>query len=422
MKSFSFKKLFENDRVIVVLSILAACFCWLLVVTTNNTKTNQTIRGVPVDLEIQSTAVSAMGLNVIEGGDTKVDVTVYGDRSVIGQLKPEDLHITARMSDVVGQGTYDLEVRPVTTDSDFEYVQFSPGTIRIKFDQLVTRKFKIEQIINGISVSPGYILDQQQQYANPAEVEITGPKVELDKIDKCVVVAELEEPLEKSYVTDLPIQLWDANGNTINSDDKHLTINHSESQLVIPVLKYKEMPLVVEYLNVPSGFPLEELSPTLSDEIVELAGPAGIIDALSEIRLGYIDMKYLDLDRASYTFDLEMPSTQFVNLDNINSVTVTFDLEDFSESYFNITDIKMVNIPNNFDIKLVSTYIYNVKFVGDPEVLRNLSAGDIVAEIDFSQRTVTTGQYKVPVNVSVPSKGLVWAVGDQSAVIQVTEK
>ena len=55
-------------------------------------------------------------------------------------------------------------------------------------------------------------------------------------------------------------------------------------------------------------------------------------------------------------------------------------------------------------------YLNNVKIVGPSEVVSELTAGDIVAEVDVSDREVVTGQIKVPVQVYVPNKGTVWAV------------
>ncbi len=55
-------------------------------------------------------------------------------------------------------------------------------------------------------------------------------------------------------------------------------------------------------------------------------------------------------------------------------------------------------------------------------MLDNITADDIIAVIDLSDRDIITGEYKVPVKVSVPNKGLVWAYGDYTAVIKVTPK
>ena len=55
-------------------------------------------------------------------------------------------------------------------------------------------------------------------------------------------------------------------------------------------------------------------------------------------------------------------------------------------------------------------------------MVSELTAGDIVAEVDVSDREVVTGQIKVPVQVYVPNKGTVWAVGNYSTLVTISEK
>ena len=39
--------------------------------------------------------------------------------------------------------------------------------------------------------------------------------------------------------------------------------------------------------------------------------------------------------------------------------------------------------------------------------------------IDLSDRDVQVGQYEVPVNISAPTQGKVWALGAHTAVINI---
>ena len=44
----------------------------------------------------------------------------------------------------------------------------------------------------------------------------------------------------------------------------------------------------------------------------------------------------------------------------------------------------------------------------------------VVAEVDLSGSEIVAGQFKVPVNIVIPGKGLVWAKGDYAVVVVVT--
>ncbi len=54
--------------------------------------------------------------------------------------------------------------------------------------------------------------------------------------------------------------------------------------------------------------------------------------------------------------------------------------------------------------------------------METLTAKDIVAEIDFSERELSTGSSSLPVSISVPGRKLAWAVGEYAAVVTIDEK
>ncbi|MBP0979251.1 MAG: hypothetical protein J6C55_01215, partial [Oscillospiraceae bacterium] len=64
----------------------------------------------------------------------------------------------------------------------------------------------------------------------------------------------------------------------------------------------------------------------------------------------------------------------------------------------------------------------NIKLIGQEDIISNLISGDIVAEIEINESEISVGQLTVPVKISIPNKGVVWAVGDYSSVITITSK
>ena len=203
-------------------------------------------------------------------------------------------------------------------------------------------------------------------------------------------------------------------------ESKYINLDTSTAEVTIPVLKKKEVPVKVEFLNVPPEFPSDELQYTYSQETIEIAGPEEDIDNLSEIHLGYIDMKELG-ESGAYPFDVELPSG-FINVENIETVVVEFEDHNLTTKNFIIRNITVINEPVNYDITVATRSISGVKMVGRKSVLGSMSAQDIVAEIDVSDREITSGQIKVPVRIYAPTKGLVWASGSYEAIITIKEK
>lgn len=82
------------------------------------------------------------------------------------------------------------------------------------------------------------------------------------------------------------------------------------------------MPVTLSFINVPEGFPVNQLDFTISNETIEVAGPESNIDQYREISLGQIDIRTLDLN-STYSFSVELPAG-YVNTQNIQSVLVQF--------------------------------------------------------------------------------------------------
>ncbi len=142
---------------------------------------------------------------------------------------------------------------------------------------------------------------------------------------------------------------------------------------------------------------------------------------MSKISVRYVDLKLVD-PNSVFVFDIELPEG-FVNIDNITSVKVDFAIADYEVRKFNVKTINIVNEPTNYEVKLATKGINNVQIVGPVEVLDQITADDIIAEVDVSNRDLGTGsQHNVPVRIVIPSRGVVWAIGDYSVVITVREK
>ena len=139
--------------------------------------------------------------------------------------------------------------------------------------------------------------------------------------------------------------------------------------------------------------------------------------------LGYISIKELTITENKYIFDVELPSDQYINVDNITTVAIEFDTENWDTARFNVDSQQMqiVNNPPGYDVSVLSSTLNNIVLVGKKNVLETVTAADIVVTIDLSEKNIETGQYTYPVKISLPNKGLVWAVGDYSVIIQVME-
>ena len=415
-----FDKLMKDKRMILLISIAIAIISWVAVQSNSNEPRSLRITDIPIDFSSGSEISSQMELQPIGVENVTCQVYVEAVPTVLGTITADDISVTPSLTSVTGAGTFDLKLNyRNTSNKDFIITRQSPETIRVKFDRLMTRTFPIEADINGLTYPEDCLVEKE--IVTPSQVTLKGPEIDLSKVDRCVVKLDLSEPITSPKVLQGEISLLDAEGNEVSKEN--ITMDADTADVTIPVKRRVELPLKVEFMNVPSGFPVEELQNrmTLSHDTLQVAANPDIIDNYTEIHLGYIDLKTLDMTQ-DYTFDVtsKLPDS-FTNIDNVETVVAQFDDTGIGTMDLYVDNFVLVNQPDNYDATVVNARL-SVHLMGDEEVLATVTGNDVVAEIDLSDRSVTAGQFSIPVNVYLPSKGLVWAVGDYSAVVQVQEK
>lgn len=413
--------LFHNSVMKVVSLVLAFCV-WVIVAVSIKDEIPKVFEGIPVTINQQSAVLTQQGLTLISTDASVATVTVSGPRYAVGGIDPaKDIVVSVSLATVTGAGDYAslrVDVKPAD-GTEFTVTDWSPKTVQARFDKLSERTFTVTADAANYTVANGFVMRDAQPQASPREVTITGPEEELARVARAVVAVDMEkaELSAKTRVTS-PIQLYDKDDQLIEEHD--LKLDYDTAELTFNVLKTKEVPIRIEYTGVPNNFPIGSLKYTLSSETVRVAGPTDKIDSLSEIVAGYVSLSDVTLD-SSYQFDIQLP-TGFENLDNVQSVQVEFDTAGMVEKSFYVSDLRVRNAPAEYSVSVITKQLPSVTVVGPADVVNALTGEDIIAEVDLSDRQITTGQMKLPASVQVPSKGLVWATGTYSVVVDVKEK
>jgi len=144
-KNFNLRKLLENKKIAIVISLIVSIVLWLNITVTESADSENTISGISVAIPIENTVVDQMGMDII--GDPTAytaSVVVKGEAFVVSNLSVEDILISASISNVTTSGNYTLDLRatkkPGARDN-FEIISISPKTINVKFDYIDTKKY-----------------------------------------------------------------------------------------------------------------------------------------------------------------------------------------------------------------------------------------------------------------------------------------
>lgn len=411
------KRLFNNSLTLKIISVLIAFVAWLIVIENMDRESYATFRDISIDMTNVEESISTLGLNSITPDVELANVSVSGVMYAVGNLTKEDISVAPDVSKVTGAGVYELPLVGTIRNAsgEVEISSVVPSRITVRFDTLHSKTLAIESSLNGLKSEVGYLI--QDELVNPAQVTVTGPEAEVNRISRCEVRTEVSEKLSETFSKKSSIVLLDKNGTEISSEN--LTLDVTEATVTIPVLKIRSIPVELQFINVPDHFPLDELNFTLSSEEIAVAGVEASVDKYAGILLDHIDFKQLGLG-STYAFPVEL-QTSFRNVENIQSVQVTLDSEGLSSRVMDLENVHVINVPLGYKAEPMAETLSGVELIGDSALLETLTAGDIVCEVDMKNSSeIAEGQLLMPVKVYDPMGRLVWAKGSYEVVVAIS--
>ena len=411
------KRLFNNSLTLKIISVLIAFVAWLIVIENVDRESYATFRDISIDMTNVEESISTLGLNSVIPDVELANVSVNGVMYAVGNLTKDDISVAPDVSKVTGAGVYELPLVGTILNANGE-VQISsvtPSRITVRFDTLHSKTLAIESSLNGLKSEVGYLI--QDELVNPAQVTVTGPEAEVNRINRCEIRTEVSEKLSETYSKKSAIVLLDKNGTEIVSDN--LTMDVTEATVTIPVLKIREIPVELQFINVPDHFPLDELDFTLSSEEIAVAGIEASVDKYASILLDHIDFKQMG-PGSSYAFPVEL-QMGFRNVENVQSVQVTLDSEGLSSRKMDLENVHVINVPLGYKAEPLAETLSGVELIGDTALLEALTADDIVCEVDMkSSSEIAEGQILMPVKVYDPMGRLIWAKGNYEVVVSIS--
>ena len=405
----------HSKTIRVIISILIA-FCIWLAAMLAAPEIAKVIRNVPIDVDIPTT----MALEVIDGGDETVTVFLDGKQYEIGNFTNEDIKVEADLSSVSGAGIYEIPLLvEESPNQKYTVTSVNPSTVTMTFDNQMTSEFEIESDISGLKIPENYIAPSEEITLQPSSVRVVGAQGVVSRIAKAVVEVDFDEEVHSTQKMKQEITFYDENDHkldVIGAPGVHP--DAIASTITIPVKKMVKLPLTLSFLNSPNGFPVDELSFSFSQDTLWVAAEETEIRNYSELILGFVDFKQLDLSEGKeMDFDVTLP-LGFTNLDKVEKVTVTYNNTDITTSGISLKNFTISNVPAGYDVE-VNVPSLRVQIVGSRHILNGIAPGDFVVELDFADSEITPGKQEVPVSIYAPTKGFVWAVGDYNVPITV---
>ena len=413
----------NNPVFMMVLALIMGFATWTIVTVYIDPQGSKTVTKVPINYTSGASAYTSQGLDIVEKPDLEgVTVKVEGNGTIIGNIQNSDIMVYPSYAGVSGPGKVTLRLQArVTNTTDFpgdiECTVESPDTIDVVFDEVSEKTFPVTVDASAVPISNGYMLNKTT--AVPAEITLRGPTSELDQISQVVAPVLSDDALADTTTTPSTLELRDDNGNTITP--QYTTMDSDSANVTLTIYQVRELPLEVDFIGVPNGFDTSSLHYTLSQQKLRVAGPARTVSALESLTVTDFDLaREFEMDR-DYQRLIELPAG-VVSLDGVTNVTLSFDTTDMASTTLNISNIRLVNVPSNYDMEILSSLVSGVELYGPKDEIEELSADSVVAQIDCQSISLTVGQQTIPVTIQIPSSTRIFATGSYTVQCEVTAK
>ncbi|MGN0662198.1 MAG: YbbR-like domain-containing protein [Faecalibacterium sp.] len=415
--SHAHKQGFLSDRRIrLLLSVLGAIIAWMAVTIVIQPGTTTTISNVPVDYSYDSSVFTSKGLSIVSAPEKSVTLKLSGDGYTIGSLTQADFVVYPDWSSVrdSGEKTLRLRVRCVNSNlSDISVsIDGSDNTVDVVFDVVEEKTIPVQVTTNYLTIEDGYILYSTS--VSKESVTLSGPSSELGKVTSCTAEVTHKGKLTETVTLDTPLRFYTQSGSEVQF--QYTTLEESSVEVTLQVYKTATLPVEVSFINTPRGFDSSVLVYSLSKKTLNVAGPEAVIQSLSKLSVGSIDLSTFALDKV-YEMPIDLPDNIHM-LDNINTITVSFDCSRMGTKTLNLPAecVQVINLPSTYQLTVETERLMNVTLCGPKGALEGLTPEQVVIEIDADDFSVALGEQNVACRLYVPSNGRIFALG--SYVIQ----
>lgn len=416
-KKLSLNKLFQNNKFLIILSLVISTITWVYMSMGTTNDTSVTISNIPIQIELPDQLVNN-GLQVFSDTEQTATVTVTGSRAVLGSISTKDIIVTAATNGIDSAGTYQISLSAVKTNpsANFQIIStVTPSNVNVIVDYLRETSFPIQENV-VYKVADGYYASTSLASKN---ITVSGPQTEIAKIAKVSASAELDGILDDSTSATADILLYDKSGNRISTDLLKMEFGTVEAS--ISVLPEKTVKVVPEFMNKPEGLNLGDDMLSVEPSEILLAGPKKVLDNTKSIKLESIDFATLSNKRYEYNDQGINIPTDCKNISNSTAAKVVLDLSSLSKKTYTVDSFKVSGLSSEYKADVTQTNM-SVTVIGSKKELENLKSSDIECIIDTSDQSGTVGSVQMPVTFKLKGTSTCWVSGSYKANITISEK
>lgn len=418
-KNLSFHNFLYNDKYILIFSICAAFIIWIIVSSTSSDPDVKTITDISISIPNLSD-----NLEIMQAEDVKAEIRIKGNKLIIGSVQSSDILVSADVSDISKPGEYKLKLsakkQGILSDYEFDST-VTPSTITVYVDRRAEKTLNIEE---NVQVQAGNEYLKQQNQLSIDTVKLSGAETDINRITTVKAEYSSNETLTETKTFEVPLRYYDENGEEVSS--QYITAEFNSVQVTVPVLKVKQVPIKVEFTNIPDSWEMPDNWVTIAspeNKYIQLAASDEVLDKITEIKTEPIDLSQISSVRKTMTVSIEIP-TSCTNVDRIEQVTLKFNTDEFTSKTFTVSNVELRSNVPSVTGKL-SGDSFSVTIVGPESEVNAMKASDILLYATLTESESTAAFITKPLQISIDGYKSCWwnySEGENHATFTLTNK
>lgn len=411
-----FLSLSENNKFIFVISLIIAIICWVAVSINQTTPTEKVISNVKVQINSLDSLKENYGLTAYGAPEQTVDVTVRGLSYLVNSsnFSADNIVVTASTSSVSAAGTYDLPLSHSINGAqgDIEIVALSSSSVRVYFDETVTKSFNLVEDIkelSGYSLAEGYIRENPRLSAET--VSLTGPAREIGRITAVKAHVELNKAISATESFEAEIVAESDSGPL---DMANITVNLEEPVYVtIPVNHTGTYDTAVEFTSMPQYYRTNGVKYTVSPATIEVtvASDFHFTDS-NKVTVGSIDFSQIN----NTVNEIELKNSELAS--STQTFKVNIDMSSMHKRWLPIpVEPGSASLPENVTVNTAS--VQSVQIVGPAASVDGIDSSAAYAVPVLDGVELTSGTHTVPAKVILRTLTDSWVYGSYTVDITV---
>lgn len=414
-------KVFYDNKVLLIFSLITAVFVWLIVAISFSPTDTAVIKDVPVSIDLTNSVPAQFNLEIFGQSDFTVDVEITGKRYIVksNSIGKNSVKVIAQTAyvDSAGKHTLTLKATKANDSDEFEITSVSENYIEVFFDVYTQKDFPIEARVNskGDIVEEGYI--HGEPVISAEVVSVSGPATEVNGISKVYAQIDIDKPLTKTRSEAATINAYNENGGVLH----YLSYNYDNSEITVtvPVYLVVDKPLTVDFKNTPSAYVENPFACTVTPSTLR-AGVQGIEsqDDIESINITTVD--FCDLKPGVNKFILSTGDIPSVLLtEESDTIEVSVNVAGFVTKKLSVplANISFVNAPEGYDIKSVTKGLGAVTVVCPEGTAEQIGAASIFAVVDLTDADVDMKNQEFPAKLSVANSTDSWVYGKYTVTV-----